>query len=183
MHLLSRRRELLRLLLARQALQPPRLLLGLLSQFALRTPAAARCLTPHPLTHRLGLSLEALVLLLLPTGQLPQPLQCLVNLARLRRCRLLLDGLVLITHPIGLEFKEIREVLRSLLLPTTAATTATLPALQLYFAIRRIGTLHQRQCPFLRWKCGAPCAFAELLLGSLHRGRRGIERRLNHRQG
>ena len=75
-------------------------------------PASAAPLLRHALAHRIGHALHALALLLLTGRELPQPFERFVYLLFSRiGAPLLLHGFVLIPLPIGLQLKEIGEIL------------------------------------------------------------------------
>ena len=164
-------------MLTRQALETTRLVFRLFREFSLRSaPASAPAPTTTPrlaaelFAHRLGHALQALVLLLLPSGKLFQALDRFVNgLLRLLLLRLLRQCLILIFQLVGLQLEQVGEILR-LLLRTTAATTAGLSAdLYLDVAIEGLGGLKMLQCLLLRGQRRVALRLHESLLGGDHR--------------
>ena len=168
LQLLSGLCELLRLLLARESLEPARLLLRLPRKFALRAATSTARLPAHAIAHRFGLALHPFILLLLPRGKLLEPLERLVDFLRLSGRRLLLDGFVLIALPVVLELEEIGEVLGALSAAPAATPALLLAALHLHVAVQRVGALELAQRPLLARKRSASVAHAELLLRALH---------------
>ena len=142
LHLLCGLLQFWRLLLARQALEAASLLLGLAREVALRATTTAATLPAHSLAHRLGLPLQAFVLLLLARRELPEPLQRLVHGLRLAFGRLRLHGLILILLAVVLEGEEVGQILSTLsTAPATTAAARLLAALHLDVAIHRVGAL------------------------------------------
>ena len=168
LQLLSGLCELLRLLLARESLEPARLLLRLPRELALRAATATARLPAHAIAHRFGLALHPFILLLLSRGELLEPLERLVDFLRLSGRRLLLDGFVLIALPVVLELEEIGEVLGALSAAPAATPALLLAALHLHVAVQRVGALELAQRPLLARKRSASVAHAELLLRALH---------------
>ena len=131
-------------LLARQALELPGQFLCFVGQLPLALPSTANLIVlqvGRTATH-------ALVFLLLPTGQLLQPLERRVDLLIDLLLLPALHALVLVLHLVQFQLEQVREVF-DIRVPTAPAPTA-LPLTHLHIPESRLRTLQMLQCPLRR---------------------------------
>ena len=159
----------MRALLAGEAFQLTPELLGLLGELSLASSPTPATLVREP-TPQLALPL---VLLLLASRQLLEPLQRLVHLLVDPGLPLTPNRLVLVLQLVELQIEEIGEVLRGHL-SATAAESSTERHLDL--AESRLGSLEILERPLLRTESLLRPTREQLLLGSRHLVDRGLQR-------
>ncbi len=163
-------------LFAGQPFQLAGRLLGFLSQLALaRTTSTAAPALPGTVPHRVGHPLGPLVLLLLPAGELTEPLQGLVELSFRLLAPLPLDRLVLVPKLVGLQFEQVGQFLGVLLGGSASPTTLRLIPGNLNLAIGRLGPLEMLERPLRRGQRLPGSLAAKLFLGFLELDRRGVQ--------
>ena len=155
-----------RLLLAGEPLEPPRRLLRLLGEHPLRRAAAGPRGLAAPRPPALPLRL-----LLLPTGELAQPLHQGVDLVVARLLLPALHRLVLVLQLVELELEQVGEVLgRGLAAPAPAAATAAL--LDAHLVVGLLGPLQLLQGALLGRQRVVDVLLLERCLGRPHLLRR-----------
>ena len=175
------------LLLARQPLELPSGLFGLIGQLPL--PRAGRAASPAAALLTVAGELPlALGLLLLPPRQLLQSLQHFVDLVVGRLLLALPERLVLVAQLVGFELEEIRQFVGRGRSPSAAAPAAALLAVHAHahVAVGFLRALQARERLLLGRQRILRVPRLQLLLGRLHRRRRGLEMAgdvLHHRIG